>query len=209
MYSSRCGVLADMTSVLATHLRAKYGDTWKSASMQSGGFAHKAEWLYELAIRAHSRVRWPPAERLCSRTWHHESAVSSELVFTTKAAMSLCIANRRRSVFSASITWFLAPHLPTERHAHEKHVKTPLCWKSTWSSSCQSCHSRYGPFLACQKIAHPLLNLSPGCKRSDSTASRASPDLTLWTSRRAVQRHLRLVRDSPHSDERVRLCGGR
>ena len=43
---------ADMGSVLMKHLRAKYGDTSKSVSMRSGGFAQAAKWLHELAIQS-------------------------------------------------------------------------------------------------------------------------------------------------------------
>ena len=73
--------------------------------------------------------------------------------------------------------------LPTERHAHGKHVKDAAMLKGTWPSSCQSHHSRLGLFLTCQKIAHRLLNLCEEVQVAQHgrlpMRPRSSPALTL------------------------------
>ena len=71
------------------------------------------------------------------------------IVFATDCDELCASHNHCCSVLSALVTW-------SSSHAVYRKacsLKTDVS-KSTWHSSCQSCHSR-PVFLACQKIAHP------------------------------------------------------
>ena len=78
----------------------------------------------------------------------------------------LCAShNCCRSVLSASVTWSLAPYAAYREACSRKARQRCRCVERVRGPPCcQSCHLRLDLCLACQKIAHPLLNLCAGIR---------------------------------------------
>ena len=118
-----------------------------------------ASWWCELAdpeltaVYAESQDEKRPASRVLRDGLCHE-IVMSFVHHTTDAVQSSLLR---------SLGFWLSTLL-IERPAHGKLVKDAVVLKEYVALQLSVCHSRLGLFLVCQKIAHPLLNLSAGSK---------------------------------------------
>ena len=118
--------------------------------------------LWQVPVWFHSAAYQP-----CPPRWSLPRGRDALVHHTSEVVSSLCF------------TWFLAPpHSAYRVMFTESMPMRSLCWKSTWPSRVVSLATRdLCLFLACQKIAHPLLrSTGPSARAIASRASCTSDD---------------------------------